>query len=266
MNLHKELKRLENFYAEKPDQVLTMYLNTDLSDPEQQGGEWKIHFKNGMNNFEHYLQESGNKDELKNFRNLKEQLEKFILEYERNLSKSLVVIASTDGELWFAQPIQMPVKTEFYWEDTPQLHQLRELHEKFPRTGIILVQQNNIKIIESELGAVHDTDHYELDIDTEDWRQNTGPHQAKPSMGSGKSPQKEQFYDRFHANQQRWYKSIAPTLDKLAKDGNWEAIYIVGNKEEAEEIESHMNKPITEIVPKNLLEHEETKVIDEVVL
>lgn len=267
MSMNKELKRLENFYAQKPDQVLSMYLNTDLADPEQQGGEWKIHFKNGMNNFEHYLQESGNKDELKKFRSLKEDLEKYVMDYERNLSKSLVVFASTDGELWFAQPIQMPVKTEFFWEDSPQIDQLKEIHNKFPKTGIILVQQENVKIIEAELGAVNDTDHYELDLNTEDWRQSVGPHHADSSMGSGgKSPQKEQFDDRFRANQHRWYKSLAPKLDKKAKDNGWEEIYLVGNKEEAEDIHSNMNKEIKELVPKNLLEHEETKVLEEVVL
>ncbi|MYL55415.1 hypothetical protein GLW08_19050 [Pontibacillus yanchengensis] len=267
MSIEKELKRLENLHVNKPDGVLTMYLNTDLADPEQQGGEWKIHFKNGMNNFDHYLQESDNKDEKRNFRELKEKIETYVQDYERNLSKSLIVIASTDGSVWFAQPVQMPVKTEFFWEETPVLDQLKELYNKFPKTGIILVQQEQVKVIGAELGSVQGTKHYELDLDTDDWREAQGPHQAQASMGKGgKSPQKEQFEDRFEANQQRWYKSLAPTLDKLAKNEGFEEVILVGAREEAEEIESHMNKPVKEIVNKNLLEHEETKVIDEVIL
>ncbi|QSS99479.1 hypothetical protein IMZ31_15565 [Pontibacillus sp. ALD_SL1] len=267
MTLQKDLKKLENFYTEKPHRVLTMYLNTDLADQDQQGGEWKIHFKNGMNNFEHYLQESGDKDELKNFRSLKEQLETYVTDYERNLSKSLIVFASTDGQLWHAQPIQMPVKTEFFWEEAPVLDQLKELNNEFPKTGVVLVQQNDVKVIEAELGAVDDVKYYELDLNTEDWRLHTGPHQAQASMGSGgKNPGKEKFEDRYRANQQRWYKSLAPTLDKLAKDGQWQRIYLVGNQDETDEIQAHMNKPIDEHVPKNLLEHEETQVLNEVVL
>ncbi|MFC0523814.1 VLRF1 family aeRF1-type release factor [Pontibacillus salicampi] len=267
MSMEKELKKLENYYVTKPDGILTMYLNTDLADPEQQGGEWKIHFKNGMNNFDHYLMESGDKDEKRNFRAIKEKLETYIQDYERNLSKSLIVFASSDGELFFAQPVQMPVKTEFFWEDHPVLDQLHQLTEQFPKTGVVLVQQENVKILEAELGALQDTTHYELDLNTEDWREATGPHQAQATMGKGgKNPQKEEFEDRFRAHQQRWYKRLAPTLDKMAKDRNWQEIYLVGAREEAEEIESNMNKPVKEVVNKNLLEHEETKVLNEVVL
>lgn len=67
MDLNKEIKKLENIHLEKPQQVFTMYLNTDPSDPEQQGGEWKIHLKNGLNNFEAYLKEDGDSEEKETF-------------------------------------------------------------------------------------------------------------------------------------------------------------------------------------------------------
>ncbi len=51
MNIAKEMKKLESIYLEKPNRVFTMYLNTDPADPEQQGGEWKIHLKNGLKKF-----------------------------------------------------------------------------------------------------------------------------------------------------------------------------------------------------------------------
>ena len=55
MDINAKLKELESVNRENGNKVFTMYLNTDPADPDQQGGEWKIHFKNGMRNFESYL-------------------------------------------------------------------------------------------------------------------------------------------------------------------------------------------------------------------
>lgn len=266
MNITKTLAELKNVKQEKPNKILSMYLNTDPSDPEQQAGEWKIHLKNGLNNFENYLEESGDKEELKNFRQVKAKVEEFVHANEQDFRKGIVLFATADESVWFAERLQMSVATEFYWEETLILNQLEELQATFPKSGVILVQQSNVKIIEAELGEVLETKHYELDLDIDDWRQFAGPHEADASMGKGgKSVQKDNFNSRFRANQQRWYKSLAPTLDKLAKDHEWSRIYLVGEKEEARDIENYMNKEVNKVEGKNLLDHEETKVIEQIV-
>ncbi len=188
MDMNKEIKKLESVYLEKPQRVFSMYLNTDPSDPEQQGGEWKIQFKNGMNNFEKYLQEDGDSDEKRNFWAVKEKVENYVRENEQNFAKSLVIFATADDSVWFAERFQMPVKTEFQWDDTAKVSQLKEMHQKFPQTGIILTQKETIKILDTELGTLKDTSFYELDLDTEDWRQHTGPHRAQATVGSGGYP------------------------------------------------------------------------------
>ncbi|MFG6116964.1 VLRF1 family aeRF1-type release factor [Halobacillus sp. MO56] len=266
MDMNKEIKKLESVYLEKPQRVFSMYLNTDPSDPDQQGGEWKIHLKNGLNNFESYLKEDGDSDEKRNFWAVKEKVENYVHENEQNFAKSLVIFATADDTVWFAERFQMPVETEFHWEETAKLDQLKKMYDQFPKTGIILTQKEAIKILDTELGTLKETQLFELDLDTEDWKQHTGPHRAQPSMGSGgKSTKQEQFQERFEANRYRWYKSLAPKLDKLAKDNQWERIYVVGDKEEAADLTENMNKEINDVVNKNMLDHEEMKVINEVV-
>ncbi|UOQ46998.1 VLRF1 family aeRF1-type release factor [Gracilibacillus caseinilyticus] len=267
MDINKEIKKLEQIYLEKPQRVFTMYLNTDPSDPDQQGGEWKLHLKNGLNSFENYLQEDGDSDEKRNYWAVKEKVEQFMHDNEQELAKSVVIIANADESVWFAHKFQMPVKTEFSWEEQPKLEQLKEMYNQFPETGIILTQKEAIKILDTELGTLKDTKLYEMDLDTEDWREHTGPHGAGVSMGTGgKNNQQEQFESRFEANRYRWYKSIGSTLDKVAKNRNWQHIYIVGKKDEAEDLVHNMSKEVTDIVPKNMLEHEEMKIINEVVV
>ncbi|PAV28652.1 hypothetical protein CIL05_15275 [Virgibacillus profundi] len=265
MNLNKELKRLESIRREGANKVFTMYLNTDPSDPDQQGGEWRIHFKNGLRNFEQYLEEDDNKEELKNFQLIKQKVDKFVKGNELNFLKGVVVFATADEEVWFADRVQMHVETEFFWQETPELGQLKELKNKFPKSGIILVQQNEIKVIESYLNEIEDTTSFELDIKTDDWRQKLGPRKANTAMGPGATNlQKDNFEARYEANQHRWYKKIAPKLDKRAKDHSWEKIYVVGESDSSHELKEQMNKPVDEVIQKNMLDHEESKVLQEV--
>ncbi len=267
LDLKPLLNKLENYHTEKPNRVFTMYLNTDPADPDQQGGEWRLQLKNGLNNFETYLQEDGDSDEKRNYWAVKEKVQHYINENERNLKKSVIIIATADEDIWFAETLQMPVKTEFFWEEQPQLRQLKELQKSFPKTGIILTQKDQVKYIDAELGTVKDTALYELDLDTEDWRQHQGPHRADSNLGSGgaKTSKKDELAERFEANRARWYKSIAPELDQIAKKHHWERIYLVGPSDEVNDLEQHMNKKVEGKVNKNLLDHEETKVLNEVV-
>ncbi|GGM35953.1 hypothetical protein GCM10011351_22460 [Paraliobacillus quinghaiensis] len=266
MQLEENRKDLQKLRLEKPESVLTMYLNTDPSDPDQQGGEWKIQLKNSLSSFENYLKQSDEKEELKKFKKVREKVENFMKENQKNLKKSVIIFASSDESIWFAEILQMRVETIVYWQETPVLEQLDKLYEAFPKVGIVLVQQNQVKTIEAELGAILETKHYELDIDTEDWRQFAGPPSAEAGIGrSGKKVQTDQFDKRFEANQKRWYKSLAPSLDKLAKDHQWQKIYLAGEKGEADDLASYMQKEIDSISHQNILEHDEHEVIEKVI-
>ncbi|WP_373893254.1 VLRF1 family aeRF1-type release factor [Virgibacillus natechei] len=257
MDLNKEIQKLENVRTDNSNKVFTMYLNTDPSDPEQQGGEWKIHLKNGLRNFEQYLKEDDDKEEQKNFQAVKEKVENFVVGNEQNFLKGIVLFATADEEVWLATRVQMPVETAFFWQETPQLDQLKQLSFDYPKSGIILVQQNEIKVIDVYLNQIEDTYSYELDLNTEEWREKTGTPVAS-------NLQTDNFDARVKANQQRWYKKIAPRLDKQAKDRNWEKIYVIGESDPANELKEQMNKPVNEVIQKNMLDHEESKVLQEV--
>ncbi|WP_079710896.1 VLRF1 family aeRF1-type release factor [Paraliobacillus ryukyuensis] len=266
MQLKQQWNKLKNLKLEKPNSVLTMYLNTDPADPDQQGGEWKIHLKNGLNRFENYLTKDEDKDELHNFQKIRKQVESFFQENQKDLKKGVILFASSDESVWIADIVQVPVETNFYWQETPVIDQLEQIYRDFPRLGIVLVQQNQVKTIEAELGFVEETKLFELDLDTEDWRQHEGPHHADASMGKGgKNTQTDQFDKRFRENQKRWYKRLAPTLDKKAKDQQWEKIYVAGEEHEANDLASYMQKNIDQVIHQNILDQEEHHVLEKII-
>lgn len=259
MNLDSVLKDLQKVELEKPNSVLSMYLNTDPSDPDQQGGEWKIQLKNGLNSFENYIKQSGNEEEYKNFQYVRGKVEQFVKEHQLNFKKSVVLFASPDDSIWFAETFQMNVKTEFFWQESPITDQLYQLKSRFPKLGVVLLQQARSRVIDAEFGDVNDTIDLIVDGETEAWIKTD-------LMKNTVDEETDNFANtQVKQNPNRAYKSLAPMVDKLAKDKGWERIIIAGEKDEAELLQRFMNKPVDKILNQNILEMKPSKVIEEVV-
>ncbi|MGD6872104.1 hypothetical protein ACQCU1_07910 [Sutcliffiella horikoshii] len=118
MTYHKTMEKLSNMKFTKPDKVLSLYLHTDRSHRDQQGGEWKIALKNGFNRLEEYIGASS-KDELERLRSIREDVEKYVESKERKMPRGLIIFASADSGLWETFELQVSVPTNFYWEEYP---------------------------------------------------------------------------------------------------------------------------------------------------
>lgn len=262
--MDKQIQQLKEVKQASPNQVFTMYLNTDPSDPDQQGGKWKVHFKSGLDNFEQYLKQD-NKEELRNFQIIRDKVEKYVQDNEQHLRRGIIVFATATEDVWFSYLVQTRLETEFYWQEAPVLDQLQLIIKKFPVAGLILVQQNMVKVVESSLNEIQDETYFELDLNTEDWREKSGPRPSHTPKGPGSSNlQLENFESRYVANLERWYKSIASRLDKLAKDHQWKEIYVIGEGKAALEIKSQMNKNVNQWIKKNMMDHKEVQILKEV--
>lgn len=263
MRLSQEIIKLESVVKEGSDKVFSMYLNTDPSDPDQQGGKWKIHLKNGLHNFERYLKESDDKKELKNFQTIKKKVERYVADNEQNLKRGIIVFATADEEVWFAELLQIRLKSEFFWDTTAQLDQLKSLREEYPRSGIILVHHDHVEVLETHLNLSTHVKGYELDLATEGWKEKVGPRKAFHSSGLGsRNAQVEGYKNRFEANRHRWFNSIAPRLDKMAKDASWKKIYVMGEADVAHELEKAMHRKADKVFNKNMSDQEESKIIE----
>src|SRR5690625_5672916 len=87
MSFEEEIKELESIRKEGSDKIYSMYLNTDPSDPDQQGGKWKIQLKKSLQDFTNFLKEDDNKEELKNFEIVKDKVEKYVERSEEHTSE-----------------------------------------------------------------------------------------------------------------------------------------------------------------------------------
>ncbi|WP_066196170.1 MULTISPECIES: VLRF1 family aeRF1-type release factor [Gracilibacillus] len=263
MLLQDKIKQLKQISYEEPQKVLSVYLNTDHRDPEQQGGAWKIELKNGLKDLADATKESSSHEEKNQSKTIRQKVEQEVYDREarKELFRGFVLFGTADEDLWFTQALHIPVETAFHWENEPALDQLKKLEQAYPYTGIIVIQQDEVAVLETELGTLVDHSHYTLDLNTNDWRQHQGPQGDDITQGGAK---KDEFKARVKEHQQRWFKALVAKMEKRAGQRNWEQIYLVGEKNEVEPLKDYFNKTIDKTIPRNLLNSDADKILDEV--
>lgn len=246
MSVRKDIKRLNG--REDAIGVLTLYLHTDASNPDLNNGEWKIHLKNEIKDLKYHADNAAPEAEKKALKKLLKKVEDRVGELQRDLQKGLVIFASADEKVWEEMILQVPVTTTMHWEKAPAVQQLQELVQRYPNTGIIVLQQQDVRFIETELGSIRDEFAYSWDLNREEWLD----HGGDTPPGSRSSGQ-DDFQQRFDENKSRWYKNLAPRLGKEIKDRGLEGAYLVGNNDNVRDLEAHMaSAHLKGVLPKNI--------------
>lgn len=116
-----------------------------------------------------------------------------------------------------------------------------------------------MKIIETVLGKIEAVERYEYDMINESWKNfHSAVDKAAPF-------EENRMREHVTENQSRLYKRLAASLDQKAAAKRWERMVIAGDKETADILDQHMNKPIHSKIQKNLLNENEHKVIEHLI-
>ncbi|MFC7747164.1 VLRF1 family aeRF1-type release factor [Lentibacillus kimchii] len=255
------LKQLENTAYEEPKKVFTLYLNTDPRDPEQQADEWKIRLKNALKDLANKTQDSDSHEEKNQAKEIREKVENEIYGKENELKRSIILFATSDEDLWFSEALNIPVTTEYHWDNKPHTEQLQNLLSDYPHSGVLVIQQDRAQLIETEIGMVLNTDYYKLDLNTDNWREHQGPQGSDWTQGGAK---KDEYQERVEAHQQRWFKSLAETIQKKAKQQGWDELQLVGENDEIKHLKDYFDRKINKMVPRNLLDENPSKIVADV--
>ncbi|QKS70580.1 hypothetical protein FLK61_27915 [Paenalkalicoccus suaedae] len=262
MTLTEEIHKLRELECSEGKCVLSVYLNTDPANPDQQKGEWKIRLKNGLKRLEEYIEASGETEELKSYKKLRKKVDDEINGNRTNLTKSVVIFASDEEDLWSVHYLPIAVETDFQWEKTAQVDQLEMLEKHYPLAGIVLPNMDEVKIIETSLGEINNEWTYTFDSGKEEWSLSDG--MASGDRIASGATHVDKFQQRFEENLQRFYKEMATKVENLKKKQNWEEIHLVGEAEMVRNFESGLRKEVASRVEKNLNKASATKVLDEV--
>lgn len=261
MSLSEELKELKEFKCDSRC-VLSVYLNTNPADPEQQNGAWKIHLKNGLKRIHEYLEASQDEKEIKAYKKLKEKVTKEIENNQNDLNKGVVIFASSDPELWSVHYVQVQVKTSFHWEDHPVVEEMEYMLKAYPEAGIILTSFGDVRILDTAMGFVNSEKTYEFDSGLEVWKEQQSVRSSlQRGAGGGQS---DGLDDRLRENLERFYKELGVTVEKMRKERNWKELYVVGEAELANSFAKTLRTKPNNCIYKNLNNVESKKVLHQV--
>lgn len=255
MALSQMVKELKNFEVVEGKKVLTIYLNTDRS--ECQNGSWKIKLKNGLKKLESYIEAGRDEEELKQYQKLKKKVEKAINNSVTSLQKSIIIFAS--DQLFSVQFLQLPVVTEFFWEDCPELRQLEKLQRKFPSSGVIIANDDELVLMNSSLGELEVISAFQFDEYSGDWRMTDG--RAATERIASSANHRDKFQERYIANQQRWLRNTLPEIQNIAKRYKWKHVHIIGQAEYIKYLERELNFPIKNILRKTVSSKDQNEII-----
>lgn len=263
--MQKRLEKLMSFQTEKPHKVLSIYLNTERSQPSAEKEEWIIECKTGFKRLQEYIEKGGDEREQKNFQKLRSKVEQMLNEQKREMKKGFILFASSDDQLWETEKLPLPVETAFFWEEQPVLHQYRSLLKKYPPSGIIVLQQDKVRLMECDMGQVIQEWQYQFDPDLEDWREHQAP-KDKIEWGIAVSGghQADELKERLEENRRRWYRKLADQMTKRTARRKWERLFLVGEKQEAHVFAKELDKKPDQIIGKNLLNQPRQQILQEV--
>lgn len=236
-----ELKNLEN----SETGILSIFLSTK---PEERG-KWKTHLKNGFKQIEKQLEQEGNAKKTQAFEETRDKVEKELDHSEPNLLRSIVIFAEGGGSLFELHFLQLDVENEFVYGDTANVSQLETLDRKFPRTGIVVAQMEIVAVHNTRLGEIEDTQIFELDLDTDNWRK----YQGRSSKGeASSSSQVDQFDSRIEKQIRRFYRDVSAELAKLHKKHEWSELVLIGHQRTVKLLQDELEMEVSRVVDKNL--------------
>src|SRR5690625_5029336 len=215
--------------------VLTVYLNTNPGSED-----WKIRLKNGLRKTEEYVAAS-NPEQVKVFKKICKKVDQTIKDNQTSFTNSLICFASK--EHLFIYKLQVPVENDFQWKKDPAVEQLDTLFEKYSKSGVVLLQRDKVTLLTSSLGElIHET-HYEFDLEKENWKQYKGI--AFGNVYSSSANHRDKFDRRIRENQSRWYKRIAPIIERYARNQKWKDVHLAGPAELTNEMKDQLNLKVT---------------------
>lgn len=261
MTISEELQSLKAYrYSSRC--VLSIYLNTNPTDPEQFKGAWRIELKHGMKRIREYLTASGDEEEVKSFNKVMKKVMNEIEENHKELRKGVVIFASANEDLWSVHYVQVPVKTNFYFENHPVTEQMEYMYKAYPEAGIIMPSFGEIRILDTAMGSVRDELTYKFDQVTEVWKEvkNTDST-VKNAIEKKKTAALE---PRQLFNVSSFFRGMDTTVKNLKSKRGWTEFHIAGEAEMANAFADSLREIPTSCIYKNLNNSKTNEIIHQV--
>lgn len=252
--------KIEQIYLDlekiKQSPVLSIYLNTFPANDV-----WKIRLKNGLKKMQEYIAISEPKSENL-LKSICKKVELKIRDHQTSLGRSIICFASEKH--LFLYVLHIPVENDFKWDIGPATKQLNHLIQTYPKSGVIILQNNLITLISTELGELINETQFSFQLDRDHWKQYKGV--SHHPQRAGGAIHRDLIDKRFKENLFRWYRSVIPQIEQYARRYQWQDIYLAGPPELTAEIKKRLNRRVTNEINRNFANESATTILEKMIL
>lgn len=246
--------------------VLSVFCRTDPRDPANlsETPGWLVALRNGLRDAAATVE--GDHEATEAIRRLSKEAEDRLTQASaHDRGRSVALFLSADGTIDIFHTFQIPLRDDFVvFEGGAVIWPAVDLLDRGQRTGLILLSQDQIRLLEWEDGVTKDLESSVYNLELGDWRQYRGPG------GSGRTQHSashiESYEDRVHAWRTRFIKDAAKAIAESTKDLDLERL-VVGTdrdlgKEFMEALPQELQDRVVCVVPINLIEATAPDVAD----
>lgn len=209
-----------------PPPVLTAYLDTNPSNPRNQGrpSGARIWLKSRAKEIAADLP----LEERKLFRKQVARVDRFLSTRPRR-ERGIVIVASP--KTWQIIRLQVQVKNESHW-GRAALKQLLWLLDEHQPSGVLVIDRSSARFYRYWMGEFEEQRAERFALDTSTWRQRTGVRPARLGQRkTGLRSERDAFQHRTDVQYARMFKDLAKRIPLWAQREKLDSIVIVGAKD-----------------------------------
>lgn len=262
----QELRALVDRDSEGP--VLSVFCRTDPRDPENRSEHpgWAINLKNGIRDA--IAKVDPGHDSHQTALKLGAEAERRLQSASSSdRGRSVALFLGADGSIDEFHTFQIPVRHGYVTFDSgPVVWPMVDVIDRGQRTGIVLMSNDHIRLLEWFDGNAHDLEASTYDLELGDWKEYRGAARANPTRGQQSVVNTEAFKDRVKEWRNRFTRDCATSIAEAADELDFERLIVAADGELGTEFESavpdSLRDRLIEIVPVNLIDQSAREVAD----
>lgn len=242
------LDDIKQVLAEGDEQTLTLYLNVNSGDEDNQAARplWQIWLKESLRELSDQNDET-DKDLKQTWAQIQERTDTFFNDYSAD-SKSLALFVGADSQ--HVLELEVPLENQYFYGKPAVMPLLWALDEYEPYM-IALIDQEQARFVFTRLGSVAFEEAIEIDLDEYDFREKTLMPSASAVTGGHGPTQgnnRDSFDDTIQEHRNRFYREAVDQVQKLAQHHGTERIILGGAEEAAHAVKSFMSETLAQQV------------------
>lgn len=214
----EELRELIDRDSEGP--VLSVFCRTDPRDPanSSETPAWSIALKNGLSHICGFHEGDHGKEQV---------VRKLCADAEKRLSaasaaergRSVALFLGAGGTVDSFTTFQIPVRQDFATVDSgPVVWPMLDVIDRGQRTGLILLSQDRIRLLEWSDGHTKDLELSTFDLELGDWHEYRGPARPQGTVAGGGVSNISAYDDRVEVWRARFLKAAAKAIADSATE------------------------------------------------